>query len=230
MSHSWFVNFDKDFNSEFPLWFICWWSQFGSSVEIFAAPLKDSFQNFTLRFKIDAHGVKFTPLLHFIKKYKVPQILKWQYAKEGDVLTRCWFVKWWDNFPHTQSIINNVTRDFPSPSASPTLRITTPVQKAELADAPASSSAKNADAPASSSAKIVKPPIKPRKKSSPLDEIRKDPNALYALIQMISKEKEAADSEDEWSSATSVRKDPYYPYNQEWFGHDEEDADDLAKD
>ena len=72
MSHSWFVNFDKDFNSEFPLWFIHWWSQFGSSVEMFPAPLKDSFQNFTLRFRIDAHGAKFTPLLHFIKKYKVP--------------------------------------------------------------------------------------------------------------------------------------------------------------
>ena len=72
MSHSWFVNFDKDFNSEFPLWFIHWWSQFGSSVEMFLAPLKDSFQNFTLRFRIDAHGAKFTPLLHFIKKYKVP--------------------------------------------------------------------------------------------------------------------------------------------------------------
>ena len=77
MSHSWFVNFDKDFDSEFPLWFIRWWSQFGSTVEIFLAPLKDSFQNFTLRFRTDAHGAKFTPLLHFIKKYKVPWILKW---------------------------------------------------------------------------------------------------------------------------------------------------------
>ena len=65
---------------------------------------------------------------------------------------------------------------------------------------------------------------------SPLDEIRKDPDALYALIKMISKEKEAANSEDERSSEASITKDPYYPYNQEWFGHDEEDADDLAKD
>ena len=47
---------------------------------------------------------------------------------------------------------------------------------------------------------------------------------------MIAKEKEAADSKDERSSAASVSKDPYYPYNQEWFGHDEEDVDDLAKD
>ena len=47
---------------------------------------------------------------------------------------------------------------------------------------------------------------------------------------MIAKEKEAADSKDERSSAASVSKDPYYPYNQEWFGHDEENVDDLAKD
>ena len=47
---------------------------------------------------------------------------------------------------------------------------------------------------------------------------------------MISKEKEAANSNDERSSEASVTKDLYYPYNQEWCGHDEEDADDLAKD
>ena len=38
-------------------------------------------------------------------------------------------------------------------------------------------------------------------------------DALYALIKMISKEKEAADSEDEWSFEASVTKDPYYSYN-----------------
>ena len=217
ISHSWFVNFDKDFDIEFPLWFIRWWSQFGSTVEIFLVPLKDSFQNFTLRFRIDAHGAKFTPLLNFTKKYKVPWILKWQYAKEGDVLTHCWYVKWWDKFPHTQSIINNVTRKFPSLSASPTLRITTPVQKA-VADAPASSSARN-----------VKPPVKSKRKGSPLDEICKDPDALYALLTKMIKEKDATNSDDERSFQASVTKDPYYPYNQEWFGHDEKDANDLAK-
>ena len=93
------------------------------------------------------------------------------------------------------------------------------MQKAELANAPASSSAKN-----------DQPPVKPKKKVSPLDEIRKDPDALYALIKMISKEKEATDLKDEWSSEAFVTKDPYYPYNQEWFGHDEEGVDDLVKD
>ena len=53
---------------------------------------------------------------------------------------------------------------------------------------------------------------------------------MYALIQVIAKEKEATDSEDERSSAAFVTKDPYCPYNQEWFGHDDKDADDLAKD
>ena len=70
MSHSWFVNFNKDFDSDFPLWFIRWWTQFGSAVEIFPAPLKDCFLNFSIRLKTDTHGAKFTPLLHFIKKYK----------------------------------------------------------------------------------------------------------------------------------------------------------------
>ena len=94
------------------------------------------------------------------------------------------------------------------------------MQKAELAYAPASTSAKTA-----------KPFAKPRKKGSLLDEIRKDLDALYALLKMISMEKDADnDLEDEWSSEAFVIKNPYYPYNQEWFGHDEEDTPDLAED
>ena len=48
---------------------------------------------------------------------------------------------------------------------------------------------------------------------------------------MISREKDVADDlGDERSSEASVTKNPYYPYNQEWFGHDEEDFPDFAKD
>ena len=137
-------------------------------------------------------------MLHFIKKYKVPWILKWQYAKEDDVLAHCWYLKWWDKFSHTKSIINNVAKDFPSPNDSP-LRITTPVQKT-VGDAP--------DAPASSSIKNVKPSIKSKKKGSPLDAIGKDPDALYALLTKMIKEDEAANSDDERSSQASVTKDP----------------------
>ena len=171
-------------------------------------------------FKVDAYGVKFPPLLHFIKKYKVPWILKWQYDREGDALTRPWYVKWWDKFPHTQAIVNNVTKEFPFPNTLLAVKINTPMQKAEIADVLASTSAKT-----------VKSFAKPRKKGSPLDEIRKDHDALYALLKMISREKEAVDdSGDERSSEASVTKNPYYPYNQEWFGYDEEDTLDLPED
>ena len=70
-----------------------------------------------------------------------------------------------------------------------------------------------ADAPASSSAKNFKPPVKSKKKGSPLDEICKDPDALYALLTKMIKEKEVTDLEDERSSQASVTKDLYYPYN-----------------
>ena len=53
---------------------------------------------------------------------------------------------------------------------------------------------------------------------------------MYALVTKMFKEKEATDSKDERSSQASITKDPYYPYNQEWFVNDAEDADDLAKD
>ena len=64
-----------------------------------------SFKYFTSLFKADSYGAKFPPLLHFIKRYKVPWILKWQYDREGDVLTLYWYVKWWDKFPYTQGIL-----------------------------------------------------------------------------------------------------------------------------
>ena len=163
-----------------------------------------SFKYFTSVFKVDSYGAKFHPLLHFIKRYKVPWILKWQYDKEGDVLTRRWYVKWWDKFPRTQGIVDNVTRDFLSPNI---LLVKCIVQIAELANALASTS---------TSAKTVKPPAKPKKKDSPLKEIRKNLDALYALLKKLIKEEEAAanhDLEDELSSKAFVTKNPYYPYN-----------------
>ena len=69
-----------------------------------------------------------------------------------------------------------------------------------------------ADALASSSTKNVKPPVKSKKKDSPLGAICKDLDALYALLTKMVKEDEAANSDDEQSSQASVTKDPYYPY------------------
>ena len=68
MTHSWFVKFDNDFNSQLPLWFIHWWTQFGPITDIFPGPLTSSFMYFTSVFKTDAHGAKFLATLHFVKK------------------------------------------------------------------------------------------------------------------------------------------------------------------
>ena len=105
MSHSWFVNFDKSFTGYLPLWFNRWWTQFGPIAEIFPEPLLDAFECFKKCYWCDAYEAKFPALLHFVKKHKIPWILKWQYEKEGDVLSRHWYVKWWGKFPHTQRII-----------------------------------------------------------------------------------------------------------------------------
>ena len=51
-------------------------------------------------------------MLHFVKHHKIPWILKWQYEKNGDVLSRHWYMKWWGKFPHTQSIIATISREF----------------------------------------------------------------------------------------------------------------------
>jgi len=95
-----------------PIWFNHWWTQFGLIAEIFLEPLLNAFKCFSRAFKVDAHGAKFPALLHFVKCHKIPWILKWQYEKEGDVLARHWYVKWWDKFPHTQSIVAIITREF----------------------------------------------------------------------------------------------------------------------
>lgn len=58
------------------------------------------------------YGAKFPLLIHFIKKYKIPWILKLQYVKDGDILYCQWFVKCWDRFPQTDLIIEIVNKEF----------------------------------------------------------------------------------------------------------------------
>ena len=126
-----------------------------------------------------------------------------------------------NKFPHTQEIINLVSREFLIQNALPTAKIQTPVQIAEPAIAPASSSARSG-----------KTSVKSKSKGSPLDEIGKDPDALYALLKAAWEKEKAAeenDSEEEPSTRASVANNPYYPYNQDFFGHDEESPD-LADD
>ena len=107
-------------------------------------------------YRCDAHGAKFPTLLHFVKHYKIAWILKWQNEKEGDVLSRHWYVKWWGKFPHTQHIIANISREFSSTAALPMAKDHSPIKTPVHVDAPSSSS------------KNAKPPAK--NKSSPIDD------------------------------------------------------------
>ena len=84
-----------------------------------------------------------------------------------------------------------------------------------------------ADAPSSSSSKNVKPPVK--NKSSPIDNLRKKFDALLALLKW-TEETVADQEESKASSKESVAHNPYFPYDQELFGHDEDNTPDLQED
>ncbi|KAL4650249.1 hypothetical protein ACB092_01G074000 [Castanea dentata] len=202
MTHSWFINFDKEFDetAKLPLWFICWWNQFGRVADIFPDDLLTSFKIFDNTLKTDVYNAKFPNLLHFVKQFKIPWILKWQYEKEDDVLARYWYVKWWDKFGCVQRIIDNITR---APRSLP--RKHSPAQLA-----------KSTNTPSTSSTKVIK-------KTSPFDDLSKE--ALCALLEKKIKDEEVAANRSS-EEASSVAESPYYPYPQpypkDWFGHDEE--------
>jgi hypothetical protein len=106
--HSWFVTFDRDnFGGILPLWFFRWWMHFGLILDILPLKLVESFTLFTDHFKTNAYGSKFSPILYFAKKYKIPWILKRQYVIVEDKLERHWYIKWWDKF-YIDNIVKNV--------------------------------------------------------------------------------------------------------------------------
>ena len=80
-----------------------------------------------------------------------------------------------------------------------------------------------ADAPSSSSGKKV------QTKSSPIDNLKKNPDALLALLKW-AEEAVANQEESKASSEESVAHNPYFPYDQELFGHDEDNTPDLRED
>ena len=81
----------------------------------------------------------------------------------------------------------------------------------------------SANAPSSSSGKNV------QNKSSSIDNLRKNPDALRALLKW-AEEAVADQEESKASSEESVAHNPYFPYDQELFGHDEDNTPDLRED
>lgn len=55
-----FLNSDKKFNFDFPLWFLRLWHQFGPISEIFSEKLDDPIKGFATVFKMDRHDQKFS--------------------------------------------------------------------------------------------------------------------------------------------------------------------------
>ena len=119
-------------------------------------------------------------------------------------------------FPHTQRIIATISRDFSFAAALPIAKDHSLVQTLAPADTPSSSSSKN-----------VKPPVK--NKSSPIGNLRKKFDALLALLKW-TEETIADQEESKASSEESVAHNPYFPYDQELFGHDEDNTPDLQED
>jgi len=117
-NHCWFINFDKKFTGILPLWFSKWWGQFGTIPDIFPLQLAKAFGTFRDHYNTDAYGKKFPTLMHFAIKFQISWILKWNYVKDGDIIDRHWFVKWWDKFPQTDAIIQTVYKDFAKKSPS----------------------------------------------------------------------------------------------------------------
>jgi hypothetical protein len=117
MDHSWFINFDKYFiGGILPLWFSKWWSHFGLIPYILSLGLIESFELFKSCFKVDTYGAKFPYIFHFVKQYRLPWILQWQYVIVGDNLERHWYVKWWDKFSF-EPIIKRVKQLIQAPNA-----------------------------------------------------------------------------------------------------------------
>jgi hypothetical protein len=87
MSHSWFIQWNKEFNitkpeCQIPIWFLKWWAQHGSQSEILPDSLQDlgkntktlreSLLHFATMFKTSEYNSNFPPILLFYAKYHVP--------------------------------------------------------------------------------------------------------------------------------------------------------------
>uniref|UniRef100_A0A2N9IAY5 Uncharacterized protein n=1 Tax=Fagus sylvatica TaxID=28930 RepID=A0A2N9IAY5_FAGSY len=136
MSHSWFIQFNKDFQftkpeCQPPMWFLKWWSKHGAQTEIIPDTLwntvppktkkdpplstrtiRQALNQFVQMYRCTEYISRFPPVLLFCFKYKVPWIVKWSYQIKNNILIRNFAVKCWDNFDRDR-IINFVFDEFP---------------------------------------------------------------------------------------------------------------------
>lgn len=177
-SHSWFIQFDYNFSSPFPNWFLRWWAQFGAFDAIIPPVLLQQVEIYCSKQKFSPHLTQFPKLLHFLAKFKVAWIFCWKYVISDNILSRQFLVKWWDKL-NVQQVVDQVTKELQP-------RIPTPIQLSSP-PSPYNISKITIDSPSSSS------PIQ-RKSNSAIIKLAQqlitqaaqnpDPTASKALLQI----------------------------------------------
>jgi len=100
-SHSWFINFDKNFKGVIPLWFHRWWQVHGPVNKIISEEIQEVIRYFSTVTKLSHQEAQLPITIHFFDQYKISWILKWQYIlsqNSHSCIVRQFFVKWWDKF------------------------------------------------------------------------------------------------------------------------------------
>ncbi|CAL9029902.1 unnamed protein product [Prunus brigantina] len=129
-SHSWFINFDVKFRNDLPYWFLHWWDTHGPKSDILPPQVNELIVYWTQKTKFAERDLWFSRDLLFITKYRIPWIMRWNYAANWETrfFSRQFFVKWWDRF-EVHRITEYVYRDLP-PTPKPA-----PPQKHETSSA-----------------------------------------------------------------------------------------------
>jgi hypothetical protein len=114
-SHSWFINFDKNFKGFIPLWFLRWWQVHGPVNEILPEEVQEAMRYFSTVKKLSQQEAQLPITIHFFAQYKVSWILKWQYVLSQNsqiCIARQFFVKWWDKFDFSK-VQTRLYHEFP---------------------------------------------------------------------------------------------------------------------
>ncbi|CAL9014719.1 unnamed protein product, partial [Prunus brigantina] len=120
-SHSWFINFDVKFRNDLPYWFLHWWDTHGPKSGILPPSVNELITYWTQKTKFAERDLWFSRDLLFITKYRIPWIMRWNYAANWETrfFSRQFFVKWWDRF-EVHRITEYVYRDLPpTPKPAP---------------------------------------------------------------------------------------------------------------
>jgi hypothetical protein len=129
-SHSWFINFDKNFKGPIPLWFHRWWQVHGPINEIIPKEVQEAIKYFSTVKKLTQQEAQLPITLHFFAHYKVSWIVKWQYTmsqNSQNCIARQLSVKWWDKFDFSR-IRSRLDIEFPfKPEVTYSIQVRAPV-------------------------------------------------------------------------------------------------------